>query len=60
MKMNEACEAIERRNQSKLALSKTETSFKIWDNLAISFVDRIEQSELDSFFGEKAQLDKNQ
>jgi hypothetical protein len=60
MKMNEACEAIERRNQSKLALSKAEASFKKQDDLAISLVDRIEQSGLDSFFGEKAQLDKNQ
>jgi hypothetical protein len=38
MKMNEACKAIERRNQSKRALSKAETTFKKRDDLVISLV----------------------
>ncbi|SPJ73307.1 uncharacterized protein FTOL_03037 [Fusarium torulosum] len=60
MKMNEACKAIERRNQSERALSKAETSFKKRDDLAISLVDRIELSELDSFFGDEEHLANNQ
>ncbi|CAJ0547047.1 Ff.00g016740.m01.CDS01 [Fusarium sp. VM40] len=59
-KMKDACKAVKGRNQAKRALSKAEISSLEQDNLAMSLVDQIEQSELDSFFGDKAQLDGDQ
>lgn len=59
-KMNDACKAVESRNQAKRALSEAESIFEKQDNLATSLVDQIEQSELDSFFGVEGQLSNYQ
>jgi signal transduction protein with GAF and PtsI domain len=59
--MKDACKAVESRNRAKRAFSEAEISFLEQDNLAMSLVDQIEQSELDSFFfGDEAQLDSDQ